>query len=69
MYILKTEDGKLVPAPANFSPDTSLGKDLDNIVEVYVVSKTLVKQVKLVVKDKAEVAAIRGAKIQAANKK
>lgn len=69
MYILKTEDGKMIAAPADFSPDKACGKDLENISEVYVVSKTLVKQVRLVVKDKLEVAAMRSAKSQTDSKK
>lgn len=69
MYILKTEDGMLRVAPDNFSPDKASGKELENIIEVYVVSKTLVKQVKLVAKEKAEIANIRSAKSQAATRK
>lgn len=73
MYIFRYSDGRLVKAPNDFSPDnigTMAAKTaIDDVEEIYVVSKTLVKQVKLVVKDKAEVAAIRNAKNQTANKK
>lgn len=69
MYIIKTEDGKLSVVDADFSLDQLSGKNLENISEVYLVSKTLVKQVKLVVKDKAEIAAIRSVKSQISTKK
>lgn len=69
MYIIKLEDGRLIEKDEEFSPDQLSGKDLENISEVYLVSKTLVKQVKLVVKDKAEIAAIRSVKSQITTKK
>lgn len=73
MYIFRYSDGSLKVAPDGFSPDNIENMvtktALDEVDEIYVVSKTLVKQVKLVVKDKAEIATIRNAKVQAASKK
>ena len=73
MYIFRYSDGSLKVAPDGFSPDNMENMvtkaALDDVDEIYVVSKTLVKQVKLVVKEKAEIATIRNAKSQAAVRK
>lgn len=73
MYIFRYLDGHMERAPIDFSPDHIGGMAakaaLDDVDEIYVVSKTLVKQVKLVVKDKTEIATIRNAKSQPASKK
>lgn len=73
MYIFRYSDGHMEQAPMDFSPDhignMATKAALDDVDEIYVVSKTLVKQVKLVVKDKTEIATIRNAKAQAATKK
>lgn len=73
MYIFRYSDGHMERAPIDFSPDNignmATKAALDDVDEIYVVSKTLVKQVKLVVKDKTEIATIRNAKSQPASKK
>ena len=73
MYIFRYLNGSLKVAPDSFSPDNIENKvtkaTLDEVDEIYVVSKTLVKQVKLLVKEKAEIATIRSAKSQAVTRK
>lgn len=59
MYIFKMSDGALAMAPANFSPDNLAEGDLANVVEIYCVAKTLVKQTRLVVKPRGEIENIR----------
>lgn len=73
MYIFRYSDGRLEKAPDTFSPDNienmATKAALDDVDEIYVVSKTLVKQVKLVVKTKEEIAVIRDALSPATGKK
>lgn len=59
MLIFKAIDGKLHEAPKDFSIDEPDMSMLAGVEEIYVVSKTLVKQTRLVVKDKNERAQIR----------
>lgn len=59
MYIFKLNDGSLREASPAFDPDSFDDAVLSNVAEIYCVSKTLIKQTKLVVKPKEEIAAIR----------
>ena len=59
MYILKLKDGSLVQADSNFDIDNPPTDLLQDIVEVYVVSKVLQKQVKLTLKSADERKQIR----------
>lgn len=59
LYIFKYADGTLKSAPAGFSLENPDMAQLDRVDEVYVISKTMIKQTRLVLKDKKEVANIR----------
>ncbi len=61
MYLYKKIDGSIVPAPAGFSPDAPDFDALAEVEEVLFVSKTYVKQLRLVVKPKEERDALRSA--------
>ena len=59
MYLYKNSDGSIVPAPADFSPESPDFEALAEVEEVLFVSKIYVKQLRLVVKPKEERDAIR----------
>ena len=59
LFIFKYGDGVLKTAPAGFSLEKPDMVQLEGVEEVYVIAKTLVKQTRLVMKDKNEVANIR----------
>lgn len=59
LYIFKYADGNLKVAPQGFSLEKPDMAQLDGVEEVYVVSRTMIKQTRLVAKDKNEVARIR----------
>lgn len=59
MFIFKDVSGALRVAPAEFSPENFDEKMLEDVEEVYCISKVLVKQTRLVVKDKEERRQIR----------
>lgn len=62
MYIFKMLDGTLQYAPENFNPDSFEPEILENVQEVYCISKTLIKQMKLVVKRREEMEKVRASK-------
>ncbi|MBQ4566622.1 MAG: hypothetical protein IJA79_00660 [Desulfovibrio sp.] len=59
MIIFKKTNGALVEAPTQFNVDNPDLRLLEDVAEVLVVGKSLVKQVKLVPKPKEEIAKIR----------
>lgn len=59
MYIFKMTTGELREAPATFNPEQPDFAELEEVDEVLVISKVLVKQIRLVAKPKEERAAIR----------
>ncbi len=59
MFIFKRENGALEIAPANFSPDKFDESVLSGVAEVLCVGKILVKQTRLVLKSREEMANIR----------
>lgn len=59
MFIFKKAGGELEVAPEGFDPDNPDLAMLEDVEEVLVVSKVLVKQVKLVPKAKEEIARVR----------
>lgn len=59
MFIFKDASGALRVAPAEFSPEKFDEKMLEDVEEVYCISKVLVKQTRLVVKDREERKQIR----------
>ena len=61
MYIFKMENGTLLPAPADFNPENPQFEQLEEVAEVLVISKVLVKQLRLVAKPREERAALRQA--------
>ena len=62
MYVFKLDDGSLKEAPKGFSVDKPDFNLLKNVDEVLCVSKVLVKQMRLVVKSKEEIAEVRSKK-------
>lgn len=48
LYIFRKDDGSLVDAPAEFSPENCDEAILDGVNEILVVGKTMVKQTRLV---------------------
>ena len=61
MYIFRTKNGALVEAPKEFNPDNANVDALGDVEEIYCINKILIKQLKLVVKDKPERDRIRAA--------
>lgn len=61
VYIFKMNDGSLMSAPENFDPDAPDFALLEDVEEVLVIGKVLVKQCRLVAKDRETRAAIRRA--------
>lgn len=59
MFIFKYGDGILKTAPAGFSLENPDMAQLEGVEEVYVIAKTLIKQTRLVMKDKNEVTNVR----------
>lgn len=59
MFIFKKTDGMLEVAPAGFDPDKPDPTLLEEVEEILVVSKVLVKQLRLVPKSKEEIAQVR----------
>ena len=59
MFVFRKEDGTLVEAYQGFSPEKPDFGKLADVSEVLCVNKVLVKQMKLVVKDKSERASVR----------
>ncbi|MDD2967834.1 MAG: hypothetical protein PHN64_10230 [Desulfovibrionaceae bacterium] len=59
MYIFKMEDGTLTPAPEDFNPEMPQFEQLEDVAEVLVIAKVLVKQLRLVAKPREERAALR----------
>ena len=68
MYLFKTTSGSIVEAPNNFDIDNPDQKVLENVEEIYVVSKVLRKQLKLVLKPSAECKVIRRKKNESRDK-
>ncbi len=56
LYIFKYVDGTLKNAPAGFSIENPDMTQLDRVDEVYVISKTMIKQTRLVMRDRKGVA-------------
>lgn len=63
LFIFKMEDGSLKEAGPDFSPDYVNSKQSENVAEIYVIAKTLIKQTRLVLKEKADI----GAKVKPKN--
>lgn len=59
MHVFRKTDGSLVDAPEDFDPDRPDGKLLEDVEEVLVVGKVLVKQLRLVPRPREEIRAIR----------
>lgn len=59
MHVFRKTDGSLVDAPEDFDPDRPDAKLLEDVEEVLVVGKVLVKQLRLVPKPREEIRAIR----------
>lgn len=69
MYIFRKNDGSLVEAPRDFDPDKPDFTTLEDVSEVLVISKVLVKQVRLVPKSKEEITRVRAEKNNEAQRK